>query len=255
MIDSHTHLEQKNYDADRDDVIKRCRDTGLKAVITCCAHSNDIETTVKMLNEYPNYVFATASIHPEFIAEIKEEDVEKTMSFLKDSRVVGVGETGLDFKWVESEELRKKQAQLFIRFIEVSKQLKKPLVIHARSAFKEAIDILELNEAKEVVMHFFTAKNQLKRVIDNSWYITVNTTICTSKKMRQIVRDMPIERTLLETDAPWLDLAGGRNEPSAIKKVAEKIAEVKKCSFSEVWYQCGRNAVELFKLPIKINAT
>lgn len=255
MIDSHTHLEQKNYDVDRDEVIKRCKDTGLKAVITCCAHPNDIATTVKMLDKYPNYIFATASIHPEFITEIKEEDVEKTMLFLKDSRVVGVGETGLDFKWVEDEALRKKQAQLFVQFIEASKQLNKPLVIHARGAFKEAIDILELNEAKKVVMHFFTAKDQLKRVIDNAWYITVNTMVCNSKKMKQIVRDMPIERILLETDAPWLDLTGGRNEPSAIKKVAEKIAEVKECAFSEVWYNCGKNAIEFFKLPIKINIT
>jgi TatD DNase family protein len=71
--------------------------------------------------------------------------------------------------------------------------------------------------------------------------------------MKQIVRDMPIERILLETDAPWLDLAGGRNEPSAIKKVAEKIAEIKKCSFPEAWYHFGKNAADLFKLPLRID--
>jgi TatD DNase family protein len=255
MIDCHTHLEQKNYDADRDQVIKRCIDAGLKAVITCCAHPDDIDTTVAMLNKYPNYIFATASIHPEYIAEMKDDWLERILHFINDPRVVGVGETGLDFKWVETDELRRKQSALFITFINAAKDLNKPLVIHARGAFKEAIDVLELNGAKKVVMHFFSAKDQLKRVVDNDWYITINTTVCNSKKMKQIVRDTPMERILLETDAPWLDLEGGRNEPTAIKKVVEKIAEVKNTSFSECWRCCGLNAVELFKLPIRIDET
>jgi len=250
MIDCHTHLEQKDYDPDRDEVIGRCESAGLKAIITCCAHPDDIDVTMRMLEKYPNFIFATASIHPEYIAGISDEWLGKILSLLRDPRVVGVGETGLDFKAAETEELRKRQAELFKKFIDVAEESKKPLVIHARGAFKEAIDVLESNGAKRVVMHFFSARDQLKRVINNGWYITVNTTVYRSKKMKKIVRDIPIERILLETDAPWLGLEGRRNEPSAIKGVAEKIAEVKKCSFSEVWYQCGKNAVEFFGLAL-----
>jgi len=248
MIDCHTHLEQKDYDPDRDEVIKRCESAGLKAIITCCAHPDDIDVTMRMLDKYPNFIFATASIHPEYIAGISDEWLGKILSFLKDPRVVGVGETGLDFKAAHTEELRKRQAELFKKFIDVAEESKRPLVIHARGAFKEAIDVLESNGAKRVAMHFFSARDQLKRVIDNDWYITVNTTVYRSKKMKKIVRDMPIEKILLETDAPWLGLEGRRNEPIAVKGVAEKIAEVKKCSFSEVWYRCGKNAAELFRL-------
>jgi TatD DNase family protein len=248
MIDCHTHLEQKDYDSDRDDVIQRCQNAGLKAIVTCCAHPNNIDVTMKMLDKYPNFVFATASIHPAYVAEISDEWLEKTLSFLRDPRVVGVGETGLDFKVIASEELRKKQAELFKRFIDLAEELKKPLIIHARDAFKEAIDVLESNGVQRVAMHFFSAKDQLKRVMDDGWYITVNTTMCRSKTIRKIVRDMPIGKILLETDAPWLSLKVGRNEPIAIREVAEKIAETKKCPFSEVWYQCGRNAIEFFRL-------
>jgi TatD DNase family protein len=250
MIDCHTHLEQRDYDPDRDTVIRRCQDAGLIAIVTCCAHPNDIEVTMRMLDKYPHFIFATASIHPEYIAEVNEEWMAKILSFLEDRRVVGVGETGLDFKRAETQELRKRQSELFQKFIEVAQEREKPLVIHARAAFKEAIDVLEANRAQRVAMHFFSARSQLKRVIDNNWYITVNTTVQRSKTMKKIVRDMPIERILLETDAPWLNLEGGRNEPTAIRAVAEKIAEVKKYSFSEVWEICSRNAVEFFGLAL-----
>ena len=205
---------------------------------------------MKMLDKYPNFVFATASIHPEYIAEVNDEWLGRILSLLKDPRVVGVGETGLDFKAAETEELRKRQEELFKKFIDVAEESEKPLVIHARGAFKEAIDVLESNGAKRGAMHFFSARDQLKRVIDHDWYITVNTTLHRSKTIKKIVRDMPTERILLETDAPWLDLEGGRNEPIAIKGVAEKIAEVKKCAFSEVWDTCGKNAIEFFSLTL-----
>jgi TatD DNase family protein len=250
MIDCHTHLEQKDYDDDRYEVVKRCVSAGLKAIITCCAHPDNIDVTMRLLDKYPDFIFATASIHPGYVAEISDGWLEKTFSFLKDPRVVGVGETGLDFKAAETEVLRERQVTLFKKFIIAAEESEKPLVIHARAAFKEAIDVLESNGAKRVVMHFFSARDQLKRVIENGWNITVNTTVYRSKTMKKIVRDMPIERILLETDAPWLGLEGKRNEPIAIKEVAQKIAEVKKLSFSEVWDKCGDNAVAFFRLPV-----
>ena len=148
--------------------------------------------------------------------------------------------------------MRSRQEDLFIEFIEAAKKLGKPLIIHARKAFKEAVDVLESQGARKVIMHFFSSREQLRRVVDNDWYITINTTVCRSKKIRKITRDTPVKRILLETDAPWLDLEGGRNEPIAIKKVSEKVAEVKGLPSDEVWRQCGRNAVEIFKLPISI---
>lgn len=137
MIDCHTHLEQKDYDADRDEVIRRCKNAGLKAIITCYAHPDDIDVTVRMLDKYPNFIFATASIHPEYIASISDGWLGKIMSFLRDSRVVGIGETGLDFKAAETKELRSRQAELFKKFIDVAEESKRPLVIHARAHLRK----------------------------------------------------------------------------------------------------------------------
>jgi len=251
MIDCHCHLEQRDYDKDRDEVIERCKKE-LRAVITCCAHPNDFDFTMDIVEKYRNFVFATVSIHPIHIKEINEKQRDEFFDRVKQNKdnIIGVGETGLDFL-IEENEWKEKQKELFVKFIYLAKELNKPVIIHARKAFAETIEILENYKVKHVLMHFFSAKELLERVKNNGWFISVNTALLTSKKINKIVRDMPLERIMLETDSPWLGF-GKRNEPLSIKQVAEKISEVKKLDFDFVWKQCGKNAVRFFKLPIKI---
>jgi TatD DNase family protein len=248
MIDVHCHLSQPDYQGDIDQVIEKCKQQ-LKAVITCCAHPNDFDLTLQLVEKYKGFVFATASIHPIYIKEIDEKQKNEFFDLLKKYRnnIIGIGETGLDFN-IEEEKFREKQKELFIEFIELSKDLQLPVVIHARGAFKEAIEILENRNVKNVLMHFFSARDLLERVIKNDWYISVNTALLRSKKLNKIVRDMPIERILTETDSPWLGLEG-RNDPAAVKLVVEKIAEVKKMNFDDVDKITTQNATKLFNLP------
>jgi len=252
MIDSHCHLEQRDFDADRDEIIEKCKKE-LKAVITCCAHPSDFDLTIKMTNKYKNFVFATFGIHPEFIKEIREKEKDKFMGRIKENKssIVGIGECGLDYFWVKDETLREKQKELFIEFINLAKDLKLPLVIHARDAVEDAIKILEKCDARNVQMHMFGSKNLLQRVIENGWRISIGPIIKTSKAHRKIARDMPIENILLETDSPWFGF-GKRNDPLSIKLVAEKIAEIRKLDFEKVWKTCGENAARFFGLPVKI---
>ena len=163
-------------------------------------------------------------------------------------KIVGIGETGLDFI-IEEAEWREKQKELFKRFIQLAKDLKKPLVIHARKAFLEAIEILEKFGEKNVLMHFFTAKELLSRVMKNGWSISVNTTLLKSKKIKKIVRDMPLEKIMLETDSPWLG-EGKRNDPLSVEIVAKEIAKIKKLDFNEVNKITDENAKEFFNLTI-----
>lgn len=248
MIDCHCHLEQNDYDKDRDEVIEKCRHQ-LKAVITCCAHPNDFDLTLQLVEKYRGFVFATASIHPIYIKEINEMQKNKFFDLLKKYRnnIIGIGETGLDFN-IEEEEFREKQKELFIEFIELSEKLRLPIVIHARGAFKEAIEILENYNAKNVLMHFFSARDLLEKVIENDWYISVNTALLRSKKVNKIVRDMLLEKILTETDSPWLGLEG-RNDPTTVKVVLEKIAEIKKINFDDADKITTQNAIKLFNLP------
>jgi TatD DNase family protein len=250
MIDVHCHLEQKDYEKDRDEVIKNC-ERELRAVITCCCHPDDFDLTMEMVEKYKNFVFATVSIHPEYIKEIEHLRVDDFLKKIEENKekIVGIGETGLDFI-IEEPEWKEKQKELFIKFIDLAKNLNLPLVIHARKAFAEAIEILEKFGAKRVLMHFFTVKELLPKIIKNGWSISVNTTLLNSKKIKKIVRDLPIEKIMTETDSPWLGPNGTRNDPTSVKFVIEKIAEIKKIDFKEVDNITTQNVIEFFNLKI-----
>jgi len=259
MIDVHCHLEQKDYDKDRDDVIEKCKKE-LKAVITSCAHPKDFDLTLQLTERYKNFIFASYGIHPEYIKEVSEKEIEEFLELLTKNKdkIVAIGETGLDFWWIKEEEWQKKQRELFTRLIDLAKELKKPLIVHSREAYEETIKILEQEDAKKVDMHMFGDHHLTKRVVDNGWFISINTIILKSKSHKKIARDCPIERLMLETDAPWLSpkklLEGieDRNDSTSIKIVAEKIAEIKKIDSEKVWRTCGENAVNFFKLPIEV---
>jgi TatD DNase family protein len=250
MIDVHCHLEQEDFEKDRDEVIKKCQ-RELKAIITCCAHPDDFDLTMDLVKRYKNFVFSTVSIHPEYIKEITGKEIEEFFKKIEENKekIVGIGETGLDFKITEPE-WREKQKKLFEKFIILANDLKKPLVIHARKAFAETIEILENQKLKNVLMHFFTTKELLEKVIKNGWFISVNTTLLTSKTIKKIVRDLPLEKIMTETDAPWLGLDQKRNEPKNVKIVAQKIAEIKKISFEKIAEITTQNAIEFFSLPL-----
>jgi TatD DNase family protein len=257
MIDVHCHLEQKDYDKDRDEVIEKCKKE-LKAVITSCAHPRDFDLTMQLTEKYKNFVFASYGIHPEYIKEISEKEINEFLDLIikNKDKIVAIGETGLDKFWIKESEWQQKQKELFIRLIELAKELKKPLVIHSREAFDETIRILEQEDARDVDMHMFGDHHLTKRIVDNGWFISINTIVLRSKSHKKIARDCPIDNLMLETDAPWLSpkklLEGieDRNDPTSIKVVAEKVAEIKKISFEEVWKKCGENAIRFFKLPL-----
>ncbi|MEM5872556.1 MAG: TatD family hydrolase [Candidatus Aenigmatarchaeota archaeon] len=257
MIDCHCHLEQKDYEKDRDEVIEKCKKE-LKAIVTSCAHPRDFSLTMQIIEKYKNFVFASFGIHPEYIKEVSEKEIDEFMELLvkNKDKIVAVGETGLDYYWIKESEWQQKQKELFIQFIELSKEIKKPLIIHSREAYEDCVKILEQEDAREVNMHMFGNHHLTKRVVENNWFISINTIILRSKSHKKIARDCPLEKLMLETDAPWLSpkkLLEGieeRNEPTSIKLVAEKIAEIKKISFSDVWKTCGENAIKFFKLSI-----
>jgi TatD DNase family protein len=212
-----------------------------------------------LVEKYNGFVFASVGIHPEYIKEVSEEEIEELLEKIKQNkdRIVAIGETGLDFWYTKEDEWREKQKELFIRLINLAKELKKSLVIHCRDAFEETIKILEQENAEEVDMHMFGNHNFVNRIIENGWNISMNAIILGSKTYGKVIRDCPLERLMLETDAPWLSpkkLLEGideRNDPTSIKIVAEKIAEIKKINFEDVWRICEKNSIKFFKLPIE----
>lgn len=253
MIDVHCHLEQSDYDKDRDEVIEKCKQE-LKAIVTCAAHQKDFDLAMNLVEKYRGFVFATVSIHPIYINEISEKEKDRWIDKVIENKnkIVGIGETGLDYFWVKERERREKQKELFKELIQLALELKKPIVVHAREAHEDVIKILEdLVSNYRVNLHMFGENKLVPSVLENGWFVSMNTIVLRSKKHKKVIRDMPLERIMLETDSPWLGF-GKRNTPLAIRQVAEKIAEVKKLSFDNVWQKCGKNAVEFFGLPIEV---
>ncbi len=253
MIDSHCHLEQKEYFNDLDGVIQSCKKGGLKAVVTSCPDPRDFDRSLEIVNAHPEYVFLCSSIHPQFIKEFTAKQVDEYFDRLKanKSKLVAVGECGLDFFWIKEEEWREKQKDLFIQHIELSRKLKLPLVIHSRDAWEDVLKILEQEDTRKVLLHFWGGKEFTHRVIENNYSITIGPVIAKSKSYKKIACDFPIENILLETDSPWFGANGERGIPTNIRVPCEEIAEVKKLEFKEVWEKCGNNAEKFFNLDLK----
>jgi len=251
MIDVHCHLEQEDYASDRDEVIKKCKKE-LEAVITSCAHPKDFDLTMQLVEKYKGFIFATAGIHPEYVKEISEKEKDEFLELVKDNKknIVGIGEIGLDYDWVKEQEFQQKQREWFAQFINFAEGLKLPVVVHCRAAFEDAVKILEQEDAKQVLMHMFGANQLVNRVVENDWFVSLNTIILTSKKYKKVARDMPLERLLTETDAPWLGPNGERNDSTSVKNVIEKIAEIKKIDAAELDRITTDNAKRFFKLNL-----
>jgi len=255
MIDAHCHLEQEDYDSDRAAVIRECKQK-LKAVITCCADPRDWDITKLLIEEYRGFVYAIAGIHPEFIKDISKEEINKFIEVIKKEAKAGnikaIGEIGLDYYWIKETTLRERQKGLFVRFIELAKELNLPIVVHSRDAVFECIEILEDNgmKNKKVLMHLMGDKTLVGKIASNGWMISVGPGILKSKETRKVARDCPLTHLMLETDSPWFGF-GNRGMPLNVFRAAEKTAETKKISVEEVEKQTDKNTISFFNLNAK----
>ncbi|MBI1978963.1 MAG: TatD family hydrolase [Candidatus Aenigmarchaeota archaeon] len=250
MIDAHCHLEQDSLYSDLDNVISICKKEGLKAIISVCAHPKDFDRSLEIVEKYKNYVFLCASIHPEFIKEITTKQIDDYFDRLRGNRknLVAVGECGLDYFWVKEDGWREKQKELFIQHIELSKELKLPLVVHTRDAWDDCLKILEQGDVKKTLLHLWGSKEKehLKSIVENEYRVTIGPIIARSKNHKKMVRDLPLENLMIETDSPWFGQNGERGLPTNVKIPCQKIAEIKKVGANYVSDITDRNAMEFF---------
>ena len=206
------------------------------------------------MREHKDFVFLVAGIHPEYVKDFNENQIDQYFQKIEDNKadVVAIGETGLDFFWTKDHNLQKKQKDLFQEHIDFSKELKKPLVIHSREAYEEVIRTLEQEDVKKVQLHMWGEKNLAKRAVDDQFMISINTILLKSKEHKKIARDTPLENLMLETDSPWLApkqlLEGIKeiNTPLSVKIVAEKISEIKKIPLEQIDQLTTQNAKNFF---------
>lgn len=251
LVDSHAHLEMKDFDKDRERVIARAQEAGVNYIITVATSIPDIYKALEIVQKNVG-VFLALGIHPHEAKEIKDEDFIALRRLAKEEKVVAFGEIGLDFYRQHSP--REIQLRRFRELLRLGKEIALPIIIHARDAEKEILNILrqEADGPWRGVFHCFSGDLAMaKQVIQMGFFISVPGTVTFKKSLvlQEVVQKIPLEKILLETDAPFLTpepYRGKRNEPAFVRFTAEKIAELKGLSFADVARITSLNARLLF---------
>ena len=250
LIDTHSHLDSSDY-TDVDEIVLSAKNFGVEKIIIPSVDRNSFEKVIEISTNYEN-VYCALGIHPTEAQNAKDEDFDKICGLSSNSKVVAIGECGLDYYWDKTHVVEQKK--VFLKQIEIAKCLKKALIVHDREAHKDCFDILTQNIQGEipVIMHCFSGSLEFaQECIKKDFYIALGgvVTFKNAKKAHEIAKNIPLENLLLETDAPYLTpepYRGKRNEPAYVKFVAEKIAELRGISFEEVAQITTQNARKAF---------
>ena len=253
MIDSHAHLTLPQFDNDRDMVIQRALDVGLTHIITV---GIDMEDCKKALNlaQQQEIISVSVGIHPHDAKSVGNGTYGELKDLAMQERVVAIGEIGLDF--YRNLSPQKTQVRCFREQLQLARDVSLPVIIHDREAHREIVDMLQQEKAEEIggVIHCFSGDwTMAKTCMDMGFYISIPGTVTfkASGVYQDLVRDIPLDRLLIETDCPFLTphpYRGKRNEPAHVRFVAEAIARIKGKDIAEIGELTTRNAQKLFKL-------
>ena len=232
LFDSHTHLNSRKFDSDRAEVIERALEAGVSRILNVGYNRETIPESLKLAEKY-DFIYCSVGWHPVDAIEIKEEDWAWLESLCSHDKVVAIGEMGLDYYWDTSP--KDVQQEVFRRQIVLAREQKMPIIIHNRDAHNDVVDILREENAAEVggVMHCFTGDWEIaKQCLDLNFYISFGgpITFKNGHLARETLAKVPLDRLLIETDAPYLaphPYRGKRNETAYVRLVAEAAAQIK----------------------------
>lgn len=251
LIDTHCHLDFPQYNEDRNAVIQRAKDAGVEYFVNIGATLDSSIASCELAREHAA-VYASVGVHPHDASGFNKETEEKIRQLAGRDKVVAIGETGLDyFRNLSSQE---DQKQAFKKLIELARSLDLPLVVHTRQAEEETLRILKSAMPVRAVVHCFSGDESfLKECLNYNFFIsfTCNITYKKAQGLREMVKLTPLDKLMLETDAPYLSpegFRGKRNEPLQIKLLAEAISRIKRVSFEEIADKTTNNAKGFFRL-------
>jgi TatD DNase family protein len=239
LIDSHVNLHAPQFAADREEVIARARTSGVGLMVTICDKLSSFEAVHDVAMAHPD-IWCTVGTHPHDAKENPDLTAETLCQFAGRAKVVGIGETGLDFHYDLSP--RDVQAKVFRAHIAAARETGLPLVVHAREADEVMADILEDEHAAgafKLLMHCYTSGPGLARrtAALGAWFsVSGIATFKAAEEVRSVIRDMPAERIIVETDCPYLapvPMRGRRNEPAFLPHILAKLAEIRGWSLEE----------------------
>ena len=255
LVDSHAHIQGAEFSDDIDGVIQRAKQAGVEKIVVV-GGAGDLASNRRAVELARSHagVFATVGMHPHDAKAVSEAELAQLRELSGDSKVVAIGETGLDFYYNHSP--REIQIEIFRRFIRMARETMLPLIVHDRDAHREIADLLQAEGEGELrgVIHCFTGDYDAARAfLDLGFYISFSgiLTFKNAGPLRDVARKLPLDRMLVETDSPYLAPVphrGKRNEPAFVRVVAETIATLKEMRLEEVAEATTRNVQELFRI-------
>ncbi|AMD17524.1 DNase [Methanobrevibacter sp. YE315] len=253
MIDTHCHIDFKEFDDDREDVIKRAQEK-LDYVIAS-GYSNDSNMDVLQLSkDYKDFIYPTFGFHPVSSQNATEEDIkiahDNIDKYLDD--IVAIGEVGMDYYYVTDKALRERQQEIFTDFLELANEYKVPIVMHVRDCEKKAVNIVpEYEDIPYFIFHCYGGSLKTAKRIMNmgNAYMSFSTMLCYSKQHQDLIEKIDLDYILTETDSPFLAMTKEeRNEPANVVNAVYKIAEIKNIDVGTVDEVTTKNARHVFKI-------
>lgn len=251
FVDSHAHLTGEELFPEVEAIVERACHAGLSHIVNICTDQLSLKRGLELAKRHP-LIWNTGAVTPHDVDDIGFSDWPFFAQAAREGHLVAVGETGLDYHNATSN--REVQAEFLRRYLALAKECRLPVVIHCRDAFQDLFRILdEAFPSGKGVMHCFTGTIQeAKEAIERGFYISLSgiVTFKKSLELQEVARLIPLEKLLIETDAPYLapqTKRGKKNEPAFVVETAEKIAEIKGLSLEKVAQQTLENALELFK--------
>ena len=249
IIDSHVHLNNEQFDEDREEVFKRIKEN-LEFVVNIGYDLESSEIGVEYSNKY-DFIYCTVGYHPDEIEGYSEENEKKLEELTKNPKVLAIGEIGLDYHWMTRP--KEEQWDIFRKQMKLARRTKKPVVIHTREAMQDTVNIL--NEFPDItgILHCYPGSVETAKQMIDRYYLGIGgvLTFKNAKKLMDVVKEIPLERLVIETDCPYMaptPYRGKRNEPIYTSEVAKKIAEIKEISYEDVVRITNENTRKAYKM-------
>jgi TatD DNase family protein len=251
FIDTHTHLYDEQFDAEREQIIQRALDAGVGKMYLPNCDSETIAPMMRMVSQWPEHCFPMMGVHPCYIKENYRQELDIAESWLQKEKFSAIGEIGLDYYWDKTFVAEQKEA--FNIQMDWALSMNLPIVIHTRDSIQDGIDMVRAKQngnLKGIFHCFGGSAEEAKQIIDLGFYLGIGGVVTFKKSgLDVILKDISLEHIVLETDAPYLapvPYRGKRNESSYIPIIGTKIADIKECSVDEVAEVTTKNAKRIF---------
>ena len=242
LIDSHAHLDNEQFNEDREDVLNRIKEN-LDFAVNIGYNLASSKKSVEFAKNY-DFIYAVVGVHPDDIGEYSDEVEKELEKLAQEDKVLAIGEIGLDYHWMTFP--KEQQQEVFRKQMKLAQRVGKPVAIHSREAMEDTLKILKEFPDVKGIFHCYPGSVETARKVIDNYYLGIGgvLTFKNAKKLVEVVENIPLDKLIIETDCPYMAPTphrGKRNEPIYVEYVARKIAEIKGISYEEVVEVTNKN--------------